>query len=601
MLCPRLTNIFRDLGERLGLAYTLKDLARLKFEQGQYERATELGQESLALSRELGNRRGICFALAALARGARRRGEYAHAADLLRQVLVIWQELGNRPHIANSLAGLGALAAVQHQPVRAARLFGAAETEREAVGASLSRPELLVDVGYDESVATARKALGERAFADAWAAGRGLPRDEAIDEALSATAAVSSRRSGGQGGAGDGGIMRLSDREREIAVLIAEGWSNPEIAAALVIAARTADTHVATSLQSWGCTPARRSPYGSFATAWRPPGPAEVSSMPQIGGKETPPVRAADVRRVAIVGAGRVGHSIAQQFAAAGYIVSLQDRTDEHLERALRSIRDDLGQLESTGHLSGDGLNRALSRIRLETNIRAAVDDADIILEAVFEDLALKQSVFRDLDALAPAHAILASNTSSFVPSVLASVTDRADRVLVAHWFNPPHLLPLVELVRGSQTSDATIETMRDLLRGIGKRPAIVEKETPGFVANRLQFALLREALSIVEQGIASPEDVDTIITEGFGRRLAAAGVFENFDLAGWDLILAVAEQLWPLIDARREVSPLLRERVERSERGVKDGQGFYAWSAASAEELRQRIRAVLLAVNDLA
>jgi 3-hydroxybutyryl-CoA dehydrogenase len=323
--------------------------------------------------------------------------------------------------------------------------------------------------------------------------------------------------------------------------------------------------------------------------------------MPQIDGTKPPPVLAADIRRVAIVGAGRVGHSIAQQFAAAGYIVSLQDLSDEHLERALRKIRDDLGQLESAGHLGADGVNGALSRIRLETDVRAAVEDADIVLEAVFEDLALKQSVFRDLDALAPARAILASNTSTFVPSELGSVTGRADRVLVAHWFNPPQLLPLVELVRGHQTSDATIETMRDLLRGIGKRPAIVEKETPGFVANRLQFALLREALFIVEQGIASPEDVDTIITQGFGRRLAAAGVFENFDLAGWDLILAIAEQVWPLIDTRPEVTPLLRERVERSERGVKDGQGFYAWSAGSAEELRQRIRAVLLAINDVA
>jgi non-specific serine/threonine protein kinase len=176
--------IFRELGERLGLAYTLHELGRLAFEQGDDQHAIEFYQEGLALSRELGNRRGICFALDGLARGARRRGELARATDLLRETLVIWQALGNRRYQVYALAGLATLAAEQHQSDRATRLFGAAEVQLETLAASLShmvRP----DVVYDEAVARAREELGDAAFADAWAAGRAMAVDQAIDEALS--------------------------------------------------------------------------------------------------------------------------------------------------------------------------------------------------------------------------------------------------------------------------------------------------------------------------------------------------------------------------------------------------------------------------------
>ena len=209
------------------------------------------------------------------------------------------------------------------------------------------------------------------------------------------------------------------------------------------------------------------------------------------------------------------------------------------------------------------------------TDARAAVADADLVIEAVSEDLDLKRALFRELDAWAPPRAILASNSSSFMPSLLAAATDRPDRVLVAHYFNPPHLLPLVELVRGEQTSDATIETMQALYRGIGKRPAVVQREAPGFVGNRLQMALLREALAIVDAGIATPQDVDTIIKNGFGRRLAVAGVFEVFEAAGWDLTLAVADQLFPAIDRSTEPPQSLRDKVARGELGLKSGQGL--------------------------
>jgi 3-hydroxybutyryl-CoA dehydrogenase len=161
------------------------------------------------------------------------------------------------------------------------------------------------------------------------------------------------------------------------------------------------------------------------------------------------------------------------------------------------------------------------------------VAEADFVVEAVFEDLALKRSVFADLDRLSPERTILSSNTSSFMSSQLASATGRPDKVVVANWWNPPYLLPLVEVVRGPDTSDDTIETTRALLTKAGKRPVVLQKESLGFIGNRMQFALLREAVSIVERGIASPEDVDAVVTNSFGRRLAVAGPLEVFDLAG--------------------------------------------------------------------
>ncbi|HEX2280174.1 MAG TPA: 3-hydroxyacyl-CoA dehydrogenase family protein, partial [Thermomicrobiales bacterium] len=253
-----------------------------------------------------------------------------------------------------------------------------------------------------------------------------------------------------------------------------------------------------------------------------------------------------DIQRVAVVGAGLMGHGIALELAAYGFTVRLHDRDQAQLDRARESIASGLARLVEIERITLADAAAAPTRITMGRDLRAAVMDSDLVIEAVTEDLEVKRAVFRDLDAWAPPPAILASNTSTFMPSLLAAATERPQRVIVTHYFNPPYLLPLVELVRGDKTSDETVETLRALFQSIGKRPAVVRKEAPGFVGNRLQMALLREALAIVDAGIASPQDVDTIIRSSFGRRLAVAGVFEVFEAAGWDLTLAVAEQLFP-------------------------------------------------------
>jgi predicted ATPase/DNA-binding CsgD family transcriptional regulator len=248
-LCAQCLPVFRELGERYGLAYTVHELARVAWERGDGERAEELELEALVLSRELGNRRGICFALDGLARGVRQRGDYARAGGLLRQALVLWQELGNRHWIARSMAALAAVAAAQHQPERAARLGGAAEAQRKAVGAALS-PDQQAD--SDAALAGARAELGERTFMDAWAAGLALSWDEAADEALATETPKHMPSSRIREAGAHAALVPLSQRERDVAVLVAQGRSNREIAEALVIAPRTAGTHVGNILTRLG-------------------------------------------------------------------------------------------------------------------------------------------------------------------------------------------------------------------------------------------------------------------------------------------------------------------------------------------------------------
>jgi 3-hydroxybutyryl-CoA dehydrogenase len=307
-----------------------------------------------------------------------------------------------------------------------------------------------------------------------------------------------------------------------------------------------------------------------------------------------------DIRRVAVIGAGTMGHGIAQEFALAGYDTRLVDQTDEQLAAALANVRRNLGLLADASLVQREAIDGVLARIHATTSLNEAVSDADIVIEAVFEDLKLKQALFGQLDELCPEHTILASNSSSIMPSQLAPSTGRPDRVLVAHYFNPPYLLPLVEVVKGPATSDASAQMMFELLRGIGKSPVIMHKEAAGFIANRMQVALQREALSIVEQGYASPEDVDTVVRTSFGRRLAFAGPFEIADIGGLDVISAVAGLLMPEIESSTRVSPVLTDKPARGDYGVKSGQGFYAWPPEAADELRQRIARGLILLQRL-
>ena len=182
--------------------------------------------------------------------------------------------------------------------------------------------------------------------------------------------------------------------------------------------------------------------------------------------------------------------------------------------------------------------------------------------------------------------------------SQLAPSTNRPDKVVVANWWNPPYLLPLIEVVRGPETSDMTINITTGVFSKLDKQPVVLQKESLGFIGNRMQFALLREALSIVQQGIATAEDVDTVVKTSFGRRLAVAGPLEVFDIAGWDTISAIIDQLFPDLETGRETPGLVSKMVERGNLGIKSGQGFYEWNDEKVAALRRRISRALASID---
>lgn len=305
-----------------------------------------------------------------------------------------------------------------------------------------------------------------------------------------------------------------------------------------------------------------------------------------------------DIQRIAIVGAGLMGHGIAQEFALAGYQVSLHSRTEASLQKALENIHNNLDRLILLGVVSPPQAAAVPKRIRTSPNLKTTVEGADIVIESVFEDAALKREIFQKLDRLCPDRTILASNTSALMLSQFATNTHRPDRVIIAHYANPPYLIPIVELVRGATTSDQTVELMSTLLTQVGKRPVVVQKEVPGFLLNRLQGALLREALWMVKEGIASPQDIDIALKNSIGRRWAVAGIFEVFELAGWDLLAQAMAQVYPHLSNETEVSPVLTEQVKGGELGVKTGKGFYTWTPESAEALRHRIAHALVEIE---
>lgn len=288
-----------------------------------------------------------------------------------------------------------------------------------------------------------------------------------------------------------------------------------------------------------------------------------------------------DIRRIAVIGAGLMGHGIAQEFAVAGYDVRLQDTSDEHLDRAMTRIRANLTLMAEAGMVDADRAAAAPARLHPTTSIAEAGSDADVVIEAVFEDLELKQRIFAELDEVCPPHALLASNSSSYMPGKLATATSRPAQVLVAHYFNPPHLVPLVELVRHPDTSDDVIETMFALYTRIGKKPVVVQHEAPGLVANRLQMAIWREAANIVARGICSPRDVDTVVRYGFGRRYSAGGPFELGALISADVRRAVAAEIMPdLANGAPEID-----------------RGSYTLTPDEAEQVRLRVAHALLEI----
>jgi len=292
---------------------------------------------------------------------------------------------------------------------------------------------------------------------------------------------------------------------------------------------------------------------------------------------------------VAVVGAGTMGHGLALQFARHGAGVTLADHRESNLDDARAGVDDALDFLVAEGLLDADP-DVVRSRIDYTLDTAAAVADAELVVETVSEALSVKADVFATLAAAAPDDAVLATNTSSIpITDVAATVPDAAERVVGCHWWNPPYLLPTVEVVRGTATSDETVERTAAFVEAVNREPIRVERDVPGFVWNRIQFAVLRECAHLVCEGVASLPDVERAVRDGYALRTAVVGPFETADLAGLELFRSIAANLYPHLSDADAPGPLFEERLDSGRGGVADGAGFHEYDAAEAAVVRRR------------
>lgn len=297
-------------------------------------------------------------------------------------------------------------------------------------------------------------------------------------------------------------------------------------------------------------------------------------------------MRLDNIEKVAVLGTGTMAPGIAQLCAQSGYQVSIWGRTAQSVRRGLLSLESNLQTFLDHGLIDEGEGGRVLSRVTGATDLDEAVRQADFVIESVAEDLRLKQAIFAQVDRVCAREAILSTNTSGLSVAAIATATTRPQRVIATHFWNPPQLVPLVEVVGCDRTSQDTVDVTVGLMRKIGKTPVLLCREVPGFIGVRLQFALLREALYIVEQGIAGMEDVDTAVKMSFGRRLPVTGPLETCDLGGVDTFLAVAEYLMKDLCNSTRPSPVLAEAVSKGWLGAKSGRGLYPRSAEANSDI---------------
>ncbi|MFO7600393.1 MAG: 3-hydroxyacyl-CoA dehydrogenase family protein [Candidatus Desulfacyla sp.] len=299
-----------------------------------------------------------------------------------------------------------------------------------------------------------------------------------------------------------------------------------------------------------------------------------------------------DIEAVAVLGAGIMGHGIAQSFLMGGYPVRLFDIAEPILDNAAAHIRENLDLFSRHGLLSESDVSPCLERLTTTCDLKAAVEGAQFITEAAPENLELKQSLFEDMEKACPQEAILASNTSSLTLAQIGVRVQNKQRLVTTHWFNPPHIVPTVEVVRSPWTSDETLDVTYNLLVRIKKTPVRIRQEIPGFLINRIQMAMVREILDLYEKGIASAEDIDRAVKGSIGFRLASIGPLLTMDLGGLKLWLRVCENLFPEIRSSTNPPEALVQLTEQGCDGIKTGKGFYDYTRDfSKSELDQAIR----------
>jgi 3-hydroxybutyryl-CoA dehydrogenase len=296
-----------------------------------------------------------------------------------------------------------------------------------------------------------------------------------------------------------------------------------------------------------------------------------------------------NVKRVAMVGAGTMGAGMAMCYAQAGYEVALYSKSPEGLERALARIAKSQAVWVQEGLISAEEAEAARGRIATSTRLEEALDGVQYMLESVPENLALKQDLFRQMESLCPADTVLATNTSGLSITAIASVCEHPERVGGQHWANPAEIVPLVEVVRGELTSDNTVDVIYRVTEKLGKVPVVVKKDIPGFASNRLQYAVLREALYLVESGVLSPEDVDRTLKSGVGFRYPWLGPLETVDLGGLDVFHTISQYLFKELSTMQTTPEFFDQLAADGKYGIKTGEGFYKYEAGARDEILRK------------
>ena len=289
-----------------------------------------------------------------------------------------------------------------------------------------------------------------------------------------------------------------------------------------------------------------------------------------------------DIKKIGVVGAGTMGAGVAEIFAGFGYTVILYNRSEEGMQRAVERLRSNVDvnpiPVETHAAVTGEKI--------YTTHDLTKLAQVDLVSESIAENLEVKQGIFRELDEICDAKTLFTTNTSGLSISQIATAVSHPERFAGVHFFNPPEIVPAVEVIKGAETADATCEVLIDLLKLMKKQPILVQKDVPGFVASRIQFAVVREALHLVEEGIASPADVDAVMKHGLGLRWALLGPLEIADLGGLDIFNTVGSYVAKSLSNAAESPKVLQDLVAAGKLGAKTGSGFYDYPPGKASAL---------------
>ncbi|MBQ4870080.1 3-hydroxyacyl-CoA dehydrogenase family protein [Priestia megaterium] len=291
---------------------------------------------------------------------------------------------------------------------------------------------------------------------------------------------------------------------------------------------------------------------------------------------------------LAIIGSGTMGHSIALSASIAGFNVKIWGIDASDIQRGKHGIDEKLNLLTTYEVVNSNEIKNIKERIYFTNSLKECVNNASFVIEGIPENLYLKQKMFQELDELCSPNVILASNTSGLSPTDIAALTSYPERTVVTHFWNPGHLIPLVEVIRGEQTSKETVNQSLELLKHMNKKPIVVQKDILGSIGNRLQYALFREAQYILEQGVASIEDIDKAVCYSIGRRLSVTGPFMTADMGGLDVFDSISTYLFPDLSNHNKSFRKMKNLIDEGNYGQKTGKGFYEWSQQQSKKMNK-------------